>query len=74
MLAIEIVRDRGTKEPDADLATAVAEGAFKRGVLLLKAGIHSNCIRVLVPLVITDEQLSEALGAWEEALEEAAGP
>jgi 4-aminobutyrate aminotransferase/(S)-3-amino-2-methylpropionate transaminase len=74
MLAIEIVRDRGTKEPDADLATAVAEGAFKRGLLLLKAGIHSNCIRVLVPLVITDEQLSEALGAWEEALEEAAGP
>jgi 4-aminobutyrate aminotransferase/(S)-3-amino-2-methylpropionate transaminase len=73
MLAIEIVKDRGTKDPDPDLATAVARAAFERGLLLLKAGIHSNCIRVLVPLVITDEQLSEALGAWEEALEAVAG-
>ncbi len=73
MLAIEIVEDRDTKEPDPELATAIAEGALPRGLLLLKAGIHSNCIRVLVPLVITDEQLSEALAVWEEALEEATG-
>jgi 4-aminobutyrate aminotransferase / (S)-3-amino-2-methylpropionate transaminase / 5-aminovalerate transaminase len=72
MLAIEIVKDRETKEPDAGLASAIARGALERGLLLLKAGIHSNCIRVLVPLVITDEQLSEALAAWEEALETAA--
>src|SRR5215213_8749744 len=55
MLAIEIVKDSETKAPDSDLATAIAENAMKRGLLLLKAGIHSNCIRVLVPLVITDE-------------------
>ncbi|HEX2506654.1 MAG TPA: 4-aminobutyrate--2-oxoglutarate transaminase, partial [Gaiellaceae bacterium] len=69
MLAIEIVRDRATREPDAELASAVAEAAFQRGLMLLKAGIYSNCIRVLVPLVITDEQLAEALAAWDEALE-----
>src|SRR5215210_7755183 len=69
MLAIELVRDRGSKEPDAGRATAVVEAATSRGLLLLKAGIFSNCIRVLVPLVISDEQLSEALGVWEEALE-----
>ena len=45
MLAIAL--ERGGK-PDADLATAVAEGAARRGLLLLKAGIYSNCIRVLV--------------------------
>ena len=73
MLAIELVRDRGTKEPDPELATAVVEAAAARGLLLLKAGISSNCIRVLLPLVVTDEQLDEALGVWEEALEEAAG-
>ena len=73
MLAIEIVKDSETKAPDSDLATAIAENAMKRGLLLLKAGIHSNCIRVLVPLVITDEQLSEALGVWEEALDEVSG-
>ncbi len=68
MLAIELVKDRDTREPDADLATAVVEAAADRGLLLLKAGLYGNCIRVLAPLVVTDEQLDEALGAWEEAL------
>jgi 4-aminobutyrate aminotransferase/(S)-3-amino-2-methylpropionate transaminase len=68
MLAIAIARDG---KPDADLATAVAEGAARRGLLLLKAGIYSNCIRVLVPLVISDAELDEALAVWEEALQEA---
>jgi 4-aminobutyrate aminotransferase / (S)-3-amino-2-methylpropionate transaminase / 5-aminovalerate transaminase len=73
MLAIELVRDRDTKEPDPDLATAVVEAASARGLLLLKAGLYGNCIRVLVPLVITDEQLDEALAVWEEAIEVATG-
>jgi 4-aminobutyrate aminotransferase len=68
MLAITIARDG---KPDADLATAVAEGAARRGLLLLKAGMYSNCIRVLVPLVISDAELEEALGVWVEALQEA---
>jgi 4-aminobutyrate aminotransferase / (S)-3-amino-2-methylpropionate transaminase / 5-aminovalerate transaminase len=68
MLAIELGRNG---EPAADLATAVADAAARRGLLILKAGIHGNCIRVLVPLVIGDSELDEALGVWEEALEEA---
>jgi 4-aminobutyrate aminotransferase/(S)-3-amino-2-methylpropionate transaminase len=68
MLAIEL---RQNGEPAADLATAVAGAAARNGLLILKAGIHGNCIRVLVPLVIGDSELDEALGAWEEALEEA---
>jgi 4-aminobutyrate aminotransferase / (S)-3-amino-2-methylpropionate transaminase / 5-aminovalerate transaminase len=73
MLAIELVKDTETKEPDPDLATAVVEAAAERGLLMLKAGLYGNCIRVLVPLVITDEQLDEALGAWEEAFAAATG-
>jgi 4-aminobutyrate aminotransferase/(S)-3-amino-2-methylpropionate transaminase len=69
MLAVEYVEDRATKEPAPAIATRVAEEAAKRGLLLLKAGIHSNCNRVLCPLVITDAELEEALGAWEESLE-----
>jgi 4-aminobutyrate aminotransferase/(S)-3-amino-2-methylpropionate transaminase len=69
MLAIELVRDRVTKEPAPELATAVVDEAAARGLLLLKAGIHSNVIRVLLPLVIGDSELEEALTAWEEALE-----
>jgi 4-aminobutyrate aminotransferase/(S)-3-amino-2-methylpropionate transaminase len=73
MLAIELVRDPDTKEPDAAAATAVAEAAATRGLLLLKSGIYSNCIRVLCPLVITDAELDEALDVWEQALESVLG-
>ena len=69
MLAIELVADRGTKEPAADLASVVVEAAAERGLLLLKAGIYSNCIRVLTPLVISDAELDEALDVWEQALD-----
>jgi 4-aminobutyrate aminotransferase/(S)-3-amino-2-methylpropionate transaminase len=69
MLAIELVTDPATREPDADAATAVVEAAAERGLLLLKSGIYSNCIRVLTPLVLTDAELDEALGVWEEALD-----
>ncbi|MEX2464721.1 MAG: 4-aminobutyrate--2-oxoglutarate transaminase [Gaiellaceae bacterium] len=68
MLAIELRRGG---EPAADLATTVGEEAMRRGLLILKAGIHGNCIRVLVPLVIGEAQLEEALDVWEEALEAA---
>ena len=68
MLALELVGDRDTKAPAPELATAVAEAAAERGLLLLKSGIYSNCIRVLVPLVIADAELDEALEVWEQAL------
>jgi 4-aminobutyrate aminotransferase/(S)-3-amino-2-methylpropionate transaminase len=61
MLAIEL--------PDAAVASTVVEAAFQRGLLLLKAGVSGNAIRVLAPLVILDAELDEALGAWEQALE-----
>ncbi|HVP75650.1 MAG TPA: 4-aminobutyrate--2-oxoglutarate transaminase [Gaiellaceae bacterium] len=69
MLALELVEDPETKQPAPALASAIAEEAAERGLLLLKAGTHSNCIRVLCPLVITDAELDEAIDTWEEALE-----
>jgi len=71
MLAIELVRDRATKEPAPDLAEAVVEAALQRGLILLKAGVHGNCIRVLCPLTIEDAVLDEALEAWAGALADA---
>jgi 4-aminobutyrate aminotransferase/(S)-3-amino-2-methylpropionate transaminase len=68
MLAIELVRDPATKEPAPELASRIVGEATARGLLLLKAGVHGNCIRVLVPLVITDAELDEALAAWQDAL------
>ena len=71
MLAIELVHDGGTKDPAPELASAVVEAAAERGLLLLKSGIYSNCIRVLVPLVISEAELDESLGVWEDALDSA---
>jgi 4-aminobutyrate aminotransferase / (S)-3-amino-2-methylpropionate transaminase / 5-aminovalerate transaminase len=68
MLAIELVHDRASKDPAPELASAVVEAAAERGLLLLKSGIYSNCIRVLVPLVISEAELEEALAVWEDAL------
>jgi 4-aminobutyrate aminotransferase/(S)-3-amino-2-methylpropionate transaminase len=68
MLAIEFTQNG---EPASDLATAVADAAARHGLLVLKAGLYGNCIRVLVPLVISEHELDEALAAWEDALDEA---
>jgi 4-aminobutyrate aminotransferase-like enzyme len=63
MLAIEL--------DHAATASRVVEEALRRGLLLLKAGVDGRAIRVLVPLVVTDAELDEALAAWEQALEQA---
>ncbi|HWQ24892.1 MAG TPA: 4-aminobutyrate--2-oxoglutarate transaminase [Gaiellaceae bacterium] len=68
MLALELVRDPATKEPAPELASAVIEEALRRGLILLKAGVYGNCIRVLCPLTISEGELDEALAVWEEAL------
>jgi 4-aminobutyrate aminotransferase/(S)-3-amino-2-methylpropionate transaminase len=69
MLALELVLDRETKEPAPELASTVVEAAAAHGLLLLKCGIYSNCIRVLAPLVLSDAELDEALDVWEQALD-----
>ncbi len=68
MLAIELVRDPETKEPAPELAAAVIDEALSRGLILLKAGLHGNCVRVLCPLTIEDAVLDEALAVWDDAL------
>ena len=73
MLAAEFVEDAISKAPASDLATAVAEAAMRRGLLILKAGMHGNCLRVLVSLVATDEQVEESLDVFDAAVDEALG-
>jgi 4-aminobutyrate aminotransferase / (S)-3-amino-2-methylpropionate transaminase / 5-aminovalerate transaminase len=69
MLAMEFVESSETKEPAAGLAAQVRERALQSGLILLQAGVHSNCIRVLVSLVATDEQVDEALDVLSSAVE-----
>ncbi len=69
MSAIELVKDRETKEADKELTQRIVKEANKRGLLLLSAGVFGNVLRILMPIVITDEQLEEGLASFEAALE-----
>ena len=68
MLALELVRDRTTKEPAPDLAGRLAKRASERGLILLTAGIHSNVIRILAPLTASPELMDEGLTILEQSL------
>jgi 4-aminobutyrate aminotransferase/(S)-3-amino-2-methylpropionate transaminase len=70
MLLIELVQDRESKTPLAPAATlAVVRHAVSNGVLLIRAGLFSNCIRFLPPLNIPEDILREALDAVGRAIE-----
>jgi 4-aminobutyrate aminotransferase len=71
MLAIELVEDRDTRAPAAAVAARTIEIARANGLLLMGAGVLSNVIRVLVPLVATDADLDEGFEIFESALREA---
>ena len=70
MLALELVRDRQSKEPATDEAKKLVSLCYRKGLILLSCGNHGNVIRTLMPLVISDEELERGLSILEEALEE----
>lgn len=70
MLVVEFVKDRKTKEPDMDFAMAVIKKSVANGLILIRAGLYTNCIRFLPPIVITDEQLNEGMDVIENAIQE----
>jgi 4-aminobutyrate aminotransferase/(S)-3-amino-2-methylpropionate transaminase len=70
MLVVEFVKDRNTKEPDMDFAMAVIKKSVANGLILIRAGLYTNCIRFLPPIVITDEQLHEGMDVIENAIQD----
>jgi len=68
MLAMELVKDRKTKTPAADDAKALLKYCFDRGLIVLACGGYGNVIRLLMPLVIEDDQLEKGLSILEEGL------
>lgn len=67
MIGIELVRDKGSKEPAPEITKAVQQDALRRGVLFATAGLYGNVIRFLLPLTTPDDALLEGLGVLEEA-------
>ncbi|MGZ3533830.1 MAG: 4-aminobutyrate--2-oxoglutarate transaminase [Thermodesulfobacteriota bacterium] len=70
MVGMELVVDRKTKEPATALTKRLINLCREKGLLMISAGTHSNIIRSLMPLVITDDQLDEGLNIIGEVLDE----
>ena len=68
MQAIELVKSQATKTPAADETKQITQYCYEHGLITITAGSYSNVIRVLVPLVATNEQMDEGLGVLESAL------
>jgi 4-aminobutyrate aminotransferase / (S)-3-amino-2-methylpropionate transaminase / 5-aminovalerate transaminase len=73
MQALELVRSPETREPAAEETKKVTQYCYEHGVISISAGSYGNVIRLLMPLVITDEQMDEAMDVLECALESVCG-
>jgi 4-aminobutyrate aminotransferase/(S)-3-amino-2-methylpropionate transaminase len=67
MVAMELVTDPTTKEPAKELTGRIAHAALRLGAIFPTAGLYGNVLRVLVSLVITDDQIDEGLAILGEA-------
>ena len=72
MQALELVRSKATREPADEETQQVSQYCYEHGLVTITAGSYSNVIRLLMPLVITDAQMDEALDVLEAALAHAA--
>jgi len=70
MLAIELVKDRKTKEPATEETSRIISKAREKGLLLLRAGLFLNVVRLHPPLTIEEELLHKGLDILEESLRE----
>ncbi|MEO6167700.1 MAG: aminotransferase class III-fold pyridoxal phosphate-dependent enzyme, partial [Chitinophagales bacterium] len=71
MRLVEFVKDRNLREPDPDITLEIIKDAVAKGVILIRAGLFSNCIRLLPPIVMSDDQLREGLDVLEGAIKRA---
>jgi len=70
MVAMELVTDRATKNPDPDLAKALTQKAVEKGLILISCGVYGNVIRYLVPLTAPSHIIDEGLDIVESSLAE----
>ena len=70
MIGMELVKNRQSKEPAGDEAGELVKRCYEKGLILLRCGVYHNVIRILVPLVITDDQLERGFSILEDNLKE----
>jgi 4-aminobutyrate aminotransferase/(S)-3-amino-2-methylpropionate transaminase len=73
MAAMELVTDRNTCAPDADLTKEIVQKAATKGLILLSCGVRGNVVRFLPPLTASDELVNEGLDILRDTLVELRG-
>ncbi len=68
MVGVEFVKDAQTHEPYPELVQRIVERSYQKGLIVMSAGTYGNVIRALMPLVITDEQMTRAMNILEEVI------
>jgi len=68
MQALELVQSLDKREPAAEETKQVTQYCYEHGLITISAGSYGNVIRLLMPLVITDDQMNEGLNVLEGAL------
>jgi len=72
MIGMELVKDRASKEPAGDEAGELVKRCYEKGLIVLRCGAYHNVIRILMPLVITDDELERGFAILEGRLKEIA--
>jgi 4-aminobutyrate aminotransferase/(S)-3-amino-2-methylpropionate transaminase len=72
MLAMEIVADAGSRQPSMESTAAINAATLERGVITIRAGLYSNCVRFLPPLTISDAEISESMDVVADAVAQVA--
>ena len=67
MIAVELVRDRATKEPAPDTLLRVQNEAKLRGLIIGRGGLHANVIRICPPLIVSERDADDAIRILDEA-------
>ncbi len=72
-MAIELVKDGDSEQPDAELAKTLLGLASQKGLILLTCGSRGNVIRFLPALNISDKLINEGMDIFAECLQQQAG-
>ena len=70
MVAMELVKDRATKEPAKEETGQLVKRCYEKGLITISAGTYGNIMRILMPLVMSDAELDRGLAILEESLGE----
>jgi 4-aminobutyrate aminotransferase-like enzyme len=69
-ISVEMIKDAGTKEPDAELTMSLSDRLKDKGFLVWYSGKYNNVLKIRPPLVFSQQNADDFLAAFDECMEE----